>query len=44
MLEDQQTLHTFVYSEEVVTFVRAANETATFFEDSKENGGQDIYR
>jgi Domain of unknown function (DUF5063) len=39
MQEDQQKFNSFVYSEEVVTFVRAANETATFFEEIKGKDG-----
>jgi len=40
MFEDEQKLHSFVYSEEVVSFVRAANETATFIEDLKDKNGK----
>ncbi|MCP4310434.1 MAG: DUF5063 domain-containing protein [Bacteroidetes bacterium] len=40
MQEDQQQLHSFVYSKEVVDFVRAANETATFFEELKGKDGR----
>ena len=40
MFEDQQKLHAFVYSEEVLTFVRAANETANFLEELKEMEGK----
>jgi len=36
MQEDQQQIHSFVYSEEMLAFVRAANETATFLEEIKE--------
>ncbi len=35
MQEDAQKFNSFVYSEEVVNFVRAANETATFLEALK---------
>ena len=40
MIENPQELHDFVYSDEVVTFVRAANETATFLEDLKDKSGK----
>lgn len=40
MIEDQQELHNFVYSDEVVTFVRAANKTASFFEALKDKNGK----
>jgi len=40
MQEDQQKINSFVYSEEVVTFVRAANETATFLEELKGKDGR----
>ncbi len=40
MHEDQEKLHSYVYSEEVVTFVRAANETALFLEELREKDGK----
>ncbi|MDX2432156.1 MAG: DUF5063 domain-containing protein [Bacteroides sp.] len=40
MIEDQQKLQAFVYSEEVLSFVKAANETATFLEELKEKEGK----
>ena len=40
MFEDQEKLRAFVYADEVVTFVRAANEAATFLEDLKEKNGR----
>lgn len=40
MIENPQELQNFVYSDEVVTFVRAANETATFLEDLKDKSGK----
>jgi len=40
MFENQEKLRAFVYAEEVVTFVRAANEAATFLEDLKEKNGR----
>lgn len=36
MIEDEQNLRSLLYSEEVLSFVRAANETATFLEGLKE--------
>ena len=42
MQEDHQEIHAFVYSDEVVAFVRAANETATFLEALKDKGGRDF--
>ena len=40
MIEDEQKLHSFVYSEEVVSFVRAANDTAIFVEELKDKNGK----
>jgi len=40
MQEDQQKFNSFVYSEEVVDFVRVANEAATFLEELKDKDGR----
>jgi len=42
MQEDQLQHHSFVYSDEVVAFVRIANETATFLEELKDKEGRDF--
>lgn len=42
MIEDEQKLQALVYSKEVLSFVRAANETATFLETLKDKNARDF--